>query len=87
MDIVITVCDNAAGESCPVYGRNLVRVHWGVPDPLAVNGSDSDVRRAYTSAFLTLRKRIELMLALPVENLDLAALQSKLQEIADVGVP
>jgi protein-tyrosine-phosphatase len=84
MDMVITVCDNAAGESCPVWLGHPALAHWGVPDPVAVTGEEETRRRAYTAAFATLRRRIELLLALPLQSLDHLAAQAKLREIGKV---
>ena len=85
MDIVITVCDNAAGEACPVWLGHPALAHWGVADPVAATGDEEDRRRAYTSAFAMLRRRIELLLSLPLESLDRLAAQAKLGEIGRVG--
>ena len=85
MDIVITVCDNAAGEACPVWLGQPALAHWGVPDPVAATGDEEDCRRAYTAAFATLRRRIELLLSLPLQSLDRLAAQAKLGEIGRVG--
>lgn len=85
MDIVITVCDNAAGEACPVWLGHPALAHWGVPDPVAATGDEEDRRRAYTAAFATLRRRIELLLALPLPSLDRLATQAKLGEIGRIG--
>jgi arsenate reductase (thioredoxin) len=85
MDIVITVCDNAAGESCPVWLGHPALAHWGVPDPVAVEGDEDKRRHAYLAAFATLRRRVELLLALPLDKLDRLAAQSKLREIGEVG--
>ena len=85
MDIVITVCDNAAGEACPLWLGHPALAHWGVPDPVAVKGSEEDRRRAYTAAFATLRRRIELLLSLPLHSLDHLAAQAQLKEIGKVG--
>ncbi|KRA50845.1 arsenate reductase ArsC [Pseudoxanthomonas sp. Root630] len=85
MDIVITVCDNAAGEACPVWLGHPALAHWGVPDPVAATGDEEDRRRAYTAAFATLRRRIELLLSLPLQSLDRLAAQAKLGEIGRVG--
>jgi protein-tyrosine-phosphatase len=81
IDFVITVCDNAAGETCPVWPGKPVTAHWGVADPAAVEGSDEDKRRAFREAAAILRRRIELLLALPLEKLDLSALKGKVREI------
>ena len=85
MDIVITVCDNAAGESCPLWLGHPALAHWGVPDPVAATGDDADRRRAYTAAFALLRRRVELLLSLPLASLDHLAAQAKLREIGRVG--
>lgn len=85
MDIVITVCDNAAGEACPVWLGHPALAHWGVPDPVATTGDEATRRHAYTAAFATLRRRIELLLSLPLESLDRLAAQTKLGEIGKVG--
>lgn len=84
MDIVITVCDNAAGESCPVWLGHPALAHWGVPDPVEVTADDGQRRRAFTAAFATLRRRIELLLSLPLEKLDQLTAQTKLREIGKV---
>ncbi|GAA4864590.1 arsenate reductase ArsC [Luteimonas vadosa] len=84
MDIVITVCDNAAGEACPVWLGHPATAHWGVPDPAAVQGDEDTRRQAYLAAFATLRRRVELLLALPLEKLDRLAMQAKLGEIGEV---
>ncbi len=85
MDMVITVCDNAAGESCPVWLGHPALAHWGVPDPVAADGDGDTRKRAFVSAFATLRRRIELLLALPLDKLDRLAAQAKLQAIGQVG--
>lgn len=81
MDFIITVCDNAAGEICPIWPGQPVTAHWGVPDPAGVNGSEDIRRRAFQSAWLMLRQRIELLLALPVDKLDRMAIQLELRAI------
>lgn len=86
MDIVITVCDNAAGEACPVWLGHPALAHWGVPDPAAVEGDEDRRRRAYMAAFATLRRRVELLLALPLDKLDRLAAQGRLREIGQAGV-
>jgi arsenate reductase (thioredoxin) len=77
MDIVITVCDNAAGESCPVWPGHPAVAHWGIPDP-AETPEDA---AAFKDAWLSLRRRIELLLALPMEKLDKLAREQKLRAI------
>ncbi|MBP6748929.1 MAG: arsenate reductase ArsC [Xanthomonadaceae bacterium] len=81
MDIVITVCDNAAGEACPVWLGSPMTAHWGVDDPAAVEGDESARRHAYMKAFSALRRRVELLLALPVEKLERLVVQQHLREI------
>ena len=83
MDMVITVCDNAAGESCPVWPGHPAVAHWGVPDPARVDDSEDRRRRAFVSAFATLRRRVELLIALPLDKLDRLAAQGKLREIGE----
>lgn len=85
MDIIITVCDNAAGEACPVWLGHPALAHWGVPDPVSATGDDDAKRHAYTAAFAMLRRRIELLLSLPLHSLDHLAAQAKLKEIGKVG--
>ncbi len=82
MDFVFTVCDQAAGEMCPVWPGQPMTAHWGLPDPAAVEGSDEVKARAFLDACVTLQRRIQLMLALPLASLDKMALQ---REIKDVG--
>ena len=81
LDFVLTVCDNAAGEMCPIWPGQPMTAHWGVPDPAAVQGSDEDKVRAFMATALTLRRRIELMLALPTQRLDAMAIQHELKQI------
>jgi arsenate reductase (thioredoxin) len=80
---VFTVCDNAAGELCPVWPGRPATAHWGVPDPAAVQGSDDDKARAFMATAMTLKRRIELMLALPAATLDSIALQRELRLIGE----
>jgi arsenate reductase (thioredoxin) len=82
LDLVITVCDNAAGETCPVWFGAPMIAHWGVDDPAAVEG-DEDIRRhAYMKAFAELRRRTELLVALPINKLDRLVVE---QQIRDIG--
>ena len=81
MDIVITVCGNAAGETCPVWPGHPVTAHWGVDDPAAVAGSEEQRRDAFVEAMKVLRHRIDLLLSLRPEALDRLALQGHLAEI------
>ncbi len=84
LDFVITVCDNAAGETCPLWPGQPVTAHWGVPDPAAFQGSDAQEAKVFMSAALTLRRRIELMLALPLDKLSGLGLQGELRRIGSV---
>lgn len=81
MDYVLTVCDQAAGEQCPFWPGQPISAHWGVADPAAVEGSDEAKRRAFKDAAATLRKRIELFIALPAATLDRMSLQARLDAI------
>jgi arsenate reductase (thioredoxin) len=80
-DFIFTVCDSAAGESCPVWPGRPMTAHWGIPDPAAVEGTRNEVRLAFKEAYRLLSKRIEVFAALPIESLDRLALQTKLREI------
>ena len=82
MDFILTVCDSAAGESCPLWPGHPATAHWGVPDPAAVNSDEASRRVAYRDALLRLRRRIELLLALPDEKLRGLAARAELQAIA-----
>ena len=81
IDFIITVCDNAAGEACPVWPGKPVTAHWGVADPASVEGSDEEKRAAFREAANVLRRRIELFLALPVEELDARSLSERVRDI------
>ena len=80
-DFIFTVCDNAAGEACPLWPGKPVSAHWGVPDPAAVEGTEEQQRKAFTDAAITLRRRIELFLSLPLKSLDAMSLQRELRDI------
>jgi protein-tyrosine-phosphatase len=82
MDFIITVCDNAAGEACPVWIGNPATAHWGFPDPSQVQGSDDDKRRAFKDVMLGLKKRLQLLADLPLERLDSLSLQNEVRKIA-----
>jgi protein-tyrosine-phosphatase len=85
LDFVFTVCDNAAGEVCPVWPGQPVTAHWGIPDPAAATGSDDDKRRAFLDAFLLLQRRIQLFTSLPFAKIDKLSLQQRLREIGKSG--
>jgi arsenate reductase (thioredoxin) len=84
MDFVLTVCDNAAGEVCPVWPGQPMSAHWGVPDPAAAQGTPAQVERAFTDAFMILQRRIALFLNLPIEKLAKLSLLKELQDIGQV---
>ena len=81
LDFVFTVCDNAAGEVCPMWPGQPITAHWGIPDPAAVGGSDEQKRKAFNDAFLILERRISLFLSLPIRSLEQLVLQERLSEI------
>ncbi|QWD77969.1 arsenate reductase ArsC [Polynucleobacter sp. MWH-Svant-W18] len=75
MDFIVTVCDNAAGEVCPVWPGNPATAHWGFPDPSQVQGTDEDKKRAFKDVMIGLKKRIELLASMPLEKLDSMSLK------------
>jgi arsenate reductase (thioredoxin) len=81
MDFVFTVCDSAAGEVCPVWPGQPMTAHWGVPDPAAVEGSEAARLQAFRDVAVTLKRRIELLLALPLPKLEPLAIQHEIQQI------
>lgn len=81
MDIIITVCDDAAGEVCPIWPGHPATTHWGFPDPSRIDGSDDDKRRAFDQVFAAIRRRIELLVNLPVDKLERLTLARKLKRI------
>lgn len=81
IDFVVTVCDNAAGEACPLWPGQPITAHWGVADPAAASGTDAERRKAFLRAFTELSTRINLLLALPVDSLDRGALKNRLDQI------
>ena len=85
LDFVFTVCDNAAGEVCPVWPGQPITAHWGVADPAAVTGSDADKRKAFLRAFTELSARINLLLALPIDRLDRLTLKRRLDQIGSAA--
>lgn len=84
MDFIITVCDSAAGEICPVWPGSPVTAHWGFPDPAAVEGSDEEKRAAFRAVFLGLKRRIGLMASLPLEALDRVAIQQEFKKLGSI---
>jgi arsenate reductase (thioredoxin) len=81
LDFVFTVCDDAAGEACPVWPGQPVTAHWGIPDPAAVTGTDAQIAAAFNDAYRMLHRRIEAFAALPIAALDSITLYGKLREI------
>jgi protein-tyrosine-phosphatase len=81
LDFVFTVCDNAAGESCPVWPGQPMTAHWGVPDPAAATGTEAEVRFAFADTLRMLTNRINIFVSLPLAKLDRLSLQKKLEEI------
>jgi arsenate reductase len=84
LDFVFTVCDNAAGETCPVWPGQPMTAHWGVPDPAEVRGSEAEIGLAFKDAYRLLSQRIGIFTALPIRSLDKLSLQQKLREIGRV---
>jgi protein-tyrosine-phosphatase len=81
MDFVFTVCDAAAGEVCPVWPGQPMTAHWGVPDPATVQGSEEEKLQAFRAVAITLKRRIELLLALPIPKLEPLSLQREITQI------
>jgi arsenate reductase len=81
LDFVFTVCDNAAGEVCPVWPGQPMSAHWGVPDPATFKGTDEETKKVFWEAAVILKRRIELMLSLPMRSLDRLSLQRELRDI------
>jgi arsenate reductase len=81
MDFVVTVCDNAAGEMCPLWPGQPVTAHWGFPDPAAVKGTDEQKRAAFAQTLRQMRHRVQLFLSLPLETLDRMAIENKMRAI------
>ena len=84
LDFVITVCDSAAGEVCPVWPGHPMTAHWGIEDPAAVEGSDEDKREAVSTAFRLLNRRISLFTSLPFAKLDAMSLKKELDGIGQL---
>jgi arsenate reductase len=85
MDFVFMVCDQAAGEVCPVWPGNPVTAHWGVPDPAAVEDTEAEQRRAFRDAYVALENRIKLFTSLPIDKLDRLAIKRSVDEIGRRG--
>lgn len=85
MDFVFTVCDQAAGEVCPVWPGQPILAHWGAPDPAKAEGTHEHILQEFRNVGLLLRKRIELMLALPIAKLEKLAIQHEVEQIGKVS--
>jgi arsenate reductase (thioredoxin) len=85
LDFVFTVCDNAAGETCPVWPGQPMTAHWGVEDPAAVEGSEAHKWLAFRQTFRELESRIKVFPSLPIRSLDRVKLQARLREIGKTG--
>jgi protein-tyrosine-phosphatase len=81
LDFVFTVCDNAAGEVCPIWPGQPMTAHWGLPDPAAVEGIEAERRLAFAETLRMLRNRIGVFVSLPIKSLDKLSLQNRLREI------
>jgi arsenate reductase len=84
MDFVFTVCDNAAGETCPFWPGQPMTAHWGIQDPAAVEGTDIEKERAFSQAALFTKNRIMAFVNLPLQTIDGLALRSRLHEIGNL---
>ena len=87
LDFIITVCDNAAGEVCPIWPGKPVTAHWGIPDPAAAEGSDAEIAAAFAMAARQLRTRIDLFLNLPLASIDRMTIQNRLKDIQAKASP
>ena len=85
LDFVFTVCDDAAGEACPVWPGQPMTAHWGVPDPAEARGSEAEIALAFKDAYRMLFQRIGIFTALPIRGLDKLSLQNKLREIGHMN--
>ncbi|MGE0071946.1 MAG: arsenate reductase ArsC [Thiomonas sp.] len=86
MDFVFTVCDKAAGETCPIWPGHPMTAHWGFEDPAAVQGSDDDKRRAFQKVFHQIRSRVQSFVSLPLDKLDAAAIRREIVKIGQTPV-
>jgi len=85
LDFVITVCDNAAGEVCPIWPGQPMTAHWGIPDPAAFEGSEAEMALAFADAYRVLNNRIGLFASLPIASLDRLSLKRRMDEIGQVA--
>jgi arsenate reductase len=81
LDFIFTVCDNAAGEACPVWPGKPATAHWGIPDPAEATGSDAEIAQAFADAYRMMSQRIGAFIALPIRSLDANSLQANLRDI------
>jgi arsenate reductase len=87
LDFVFTVCDNAAGEVCPIWPGQSMTAHWGVEDPAAVEGSDEQKRAAFKKAFRELEARIKIFVSLPIATIERSRLKQRVDEIGHTQPP
>jgi protein-tyrosine-phosphatase len=81
LDVVITLCDQAAGEACPAWPGGPVSAHWGFPDPAAVEGSEAEKRRSFARVYREIANRLGILTGLPLSDLDRSSLTARLAEI------
>jgi arsenate reductase len=81
LDFIFTVCDNAARETCPYFPGHSTTAHWGIPDPAAAEGTPEEIGKAFRDAFVVLSRRIALLVALPLETLEVIAIEEAVGEI------
>jgi arsenate reductase len=81
LNFVFTVCDNAAGESCPVWPGQPMTAHWGIPDPAEAKGTPAEIAFAFKDAYRMLERRLSIFVSLPLRSLDQLTLQNRLREI------
>lgn len=87
MDLIITVCDHAAGETCPTWPGHPVTVHWSIPDPAIATGTSEQIQNAFSTALKMLQQRISLLLALPLDTLDSVAAKSRIEQLGQTPDP
>jgi arsenate reductase len=84
-DFVITVCDNAAGEACPVWPGKPITAHWGIPDPAAVEGTEIEKKFAFSQAYKAMDRRIKLFLSLPISSIDQLRIKDRMDAIGNMN--
>jgi len=87
MDLILTVCDNAAGEVCPIWPGQPVTAHWGFADPAAVSGGEAEQRQAFARIFRQIQHRVQQLLALPLDELEADVLRRELARIGQSPLP